>query len=215
MPDFRIIAIAAMRVRGAAGGVVLSILAVLCLTAHAAAQANEETKTLRPTIVFFFDDAASASIWPAVQSAFLNETAEEQVSYPLPSNLELVSAASLKPGSEFGRTIQVHLLGRCDVAEQAYRPLPPGPLGWVYDVSGEIQPFVYADCNRLAQFLNAKLLGMSDEQRNDAMARAIARIAMHEWLHITLQAATHSERGIRRAELTADDLVRPYHVAGD
>lgn len=215
MPGFRVIAIAAIRVRGAAGGVVLSILAILCLTAHAAAQANEDSKTLRPTIVFFFDDPASASVWPAIQSAFQNETADEQASYPLPSNLELVSAASLRPGLEFGRTIQVHLLGRCDVAEQAYRPLRPGPLGWVYNVSGEIQPFVYVDCNRLAQFLDAKLLGMSDEQRSDAMAWAIARVAMHEWLHITLQDAAHTERGIRRAELTADDLVRPYHVAGD
>lgn len=215
MHDFRVIAIAAMRMRGAAGSVLLSVLAVLFLLGDAAAQVKEETKTLRPTIVFFFDDPASASIWPAVQSAFLDETAEEQVSYPLPSNLELVSATSLKPGVEFGRTIQVHLLGRCDVAEQAYRPLRPGPLGWVYNVSGEIQPFVYADCNRLAQFLNTKLLGMSDEQRNDAMARAIARIAMHEWLHITLQDAAHTEHGIRRAELTADDLVRPSRVAGD
>jgi hypothetical protein len=148
-------------------------------------------------------------VWPAIADAFRRETARESSEYSLPADLQLLPATALQPHPEFGRVVQVHLRGRCDVAEQAYRPLGRGPLGWVLDVSGEIQPFVYVDCERLVQILNPKTLGMNDAERADAMATAIARITVHEWLHITLQSTAHTAHGIRRAELSANDLVTP------
>jgi hypothetical protein len=160
---------------------------------------------LKPAVVFYFDNPASAQAWPAIMDAVQREAAERE--YSLPTDIQLLQATDLRPGSEFGKVIEVHLLGRCDVVEQAYRPLARGPLGWVLRVDGEIQPFVYVDCERLAQFLDPKTLGMSDSQRSDAMATAIARITVHEWLHITLQNAGHTAHGIRRAELSANDLV--------
>jgi hypothetical protein len=50
---------------------------------------------------------------------------------------------------------------------------------------------------------------MNDEQRNNAIGTAIARIMLHEWLHITLQTAEHTSHGIRQAELSANDLITP------
>jgi hypothetical protein len=183
------------------------------LTLRADAQG---TGQLRPAVVFYFDTPASAGIWPSIAQAFGREALDERQNYPLPADVELLPASALHPGSEFSQVIQVHLLGRCDVAEQAFRPLGPGPLGWVRNVSGEIQPFVSVDCARLAQFLDAKVLGMDDQQRVAAMSTAIARITIHEWLHITLQSATHTDHGIRRAELTPDDLVQlPPSSAGN
>jgi hypothetical protein len=32
---------------------------------------------------------------------------------------------------------------------------------------------------------------------------------MHEWLHISLQTDVHTNRGVRRAELSANDLIAP------
>jgi hypothetical protein len=76
----------------------------------------------------------------------------------------------------------------------------------VLDVSGEIQPFVYINCDRVAQFLNPTTLGMNDDQRREAMARAISRIAIHEWIHIDAQSARHASHGIRQAELSGAEL---------
>jgi hypothetical protein len=164
---------------------------------------------LKPAVIFFFDSPASSTILPAVAIAFQQEAAVERREYPVPENFEVLSATALRPDSEFSKVVQVHLLGRCDVVEQAVHPLAPGPLGWVLRVSGEIQPFVYVNCERLAQVLNPRTLGMNDAQRADAMANAVARIAMHEWLHISLQTDVHTNRGVRRAELSANDLIAP------
>ncbi|MBB6145475.1 hypothetical protein HNQ77_003436 [Silvibacterium bohemicum] len=194
--------------RKARGIGLLGAAAFAALNLFAAPADGQGGGELHPAVVFSFDTPASAGIWPSIAQAFAREALDPRQNYPLPADTELLPAFALHPGSEFGRAIQVHLLGRCDVAEQAFRPLGPGPLGWVRSVSGEIQPFVYVDCARLAQFLDAKVLGMDDEQRVAAMSTAIARITIHEWLHITLQSAAHTDHGIRRAELTPDDLVQ-------
>jgi len=185
----------------------LLVFAGLCFGLRAPALSADDGvgPPLKPAIVFYFDTPSSAQAWPAIMGAVRREVAGSE--YSLPADIDLLPATDLRPGSEFGKVIEVHLRGRCDVAEQAYRPVARGPLGWVLRVGGEIQPFVYVDCERLAQFLDPKMLGMSDSQRSDAMATAIARITVHEWLHITLQSAGHMSHGIRRAELSANDLV--------
>ena len=145
-------------------------------------------------------------MWPALMNTFHDEVAREATDYPLPTDVELIRGSSVREGQEFGKIIQVHLIGRCDVVEQAARPVTRGPLGWVLDVSGEVQPFVYISCDRLAQFLNSTTLGMNDDQRREAMARAISRIAIHEWIHIDAQSGRHASRGIRQAELSGAQL---------
>lgn len=176
-----------------------------------------ETDTPKPAVVVYFSNPKSETMWPALAEAFPQEAAQAAVA--MPAGLQLMDASLLGPHAEFGRLVQVHLLGRCDVAEQAFRPLARGlfggPLGWVLRVDGEIQPYVYVDCERLSQYLDAKVLGMSAEQRQQAMVTAIARIMVHEWLHITLQTADHTEHGIRQAELTVDELVLRRAASGD
>lgn len=186
------------------------VLAVLlCSVAFAGFAQDGALDAPRPAVVVYFSNPASERVWPAVDAAFAEELAQRGGELMLPANLLLVTSSSLHLNSEFGRLITVHLQGRCDVAEQAFRPVGRGPLGWVPEVSGEIQPFVYVNCDRLAQYLRPRLLGMNDDQRNNAMGTAIARIMLHEWLHITLQTAEHTSHGIRRAELSANDLITP------
>jgi hypothetical protein len=157
-------------------------------------------------IVFYADPEVQDSMWPAIFDAFQSEVAREEQDYSLPADAQLIKASSLAPGEEFAHVIEVHLIGRCDVVQQAYRPLPPGPLGWVLRVSGEVQPFIFVDCARIAQFLDPTTLGMSGQQRSEAMARAVSRVAIHEWIHVEAQSARHEDHGIRRAELSAYDL---------
>jgi hypothetical protein len=199
------------------GGVlpVSSLLGLFFLLAMVqTAFAQDEPDAPKPALVIYFSNPESESVWTALVDAFPREAAREGSA--MPANLQLVAASMLGPHAEFGKLVQVHLSGRCDVPEQAFHPIERGPLGWVPEVAGEIQPFVYVDCERLAQYLGPKLLGMNAGQRRQAMVTAIARIMVHEWLHITLQTAQHTNHGIRRAELTVNDLVQPLpSSAGD
>jgi hypothetical protein len=189
----------------------LLVVFVLLSSRIAVGQASSPIKT---TIVFYADPQVEASIWPSLFDAFHAEVAREESDYPLPGNIEPVRASSLVKGQEFERVIAVHLIGRCDVVQQAYHPTQRGPLGWVLKVSGEIQPFIFVDCERLSQFLNPATLGMSEEQRSEAMARAISRIAIHEWIHIDAQTARHESHGVRQAELSVQDLVAGSRIRG-
>lgn len=184
-------------------GLIPLLLAVSVLPRMVAAQGSNEGET---AVVFYADPKVESAVWPSILDTFHDEVLREEAEYPLPSSVEAIPGRDMAPGREFSKIIQVHLIGRCDVVEQAYQPVKPGPLGWVLNVAGDIQPFVYIHCGRLAQFLNPTTLGMNDDQRREAMARAISRIAIHEWIHVDAQSARHTGHGIRQAELSGAQL---------
>ena len=161
----------------------------------------------KPALVFYADPGVEARFWPPFLSAVLRELAEASPSDHLPAAARLIVAGdrSIDPGAS--SFIVVHLMGRCDQPRQASSPLSRhAPLGWVYESEGQIQPFVFVDCSRIAQELDPLALGMGDGFRAYAMDTAIARVLLHEWIHISLQTAEHTEHGIRRPQLSARDL---------
>jgi len=174
-----------------------------------------KTQAAEKAIVFYADKQVSDTLWSPLFSAIKDDLAKE--SYGLADrNPRLIRSSEVLPGEEFSSVIEVKLLGRCDVAQQAYRPLKPGPLGWVLRVHGEIQPYIYVDCTRMAQVLDPTTLGMSSEQRSRAMSQAISHVLVHEWIHIATQNSGHTEHGISEAQLTAATLVaEPSHSASN
>lgn len=164
----------------------------------------------RSTLIFYADKDVNTSLWPTLFAAVQEDLANENfgpAGQTFDHSAQLLRASEITPGEEFGNVVEVRLQGRCDVVQQAYRPLQPGPLGWVLRVKGVIQPYIYVDCTRMAQTLNSTTLGMSAEQRSQAMAQAIAHVLVHEWIHITTQNSGHTEHGITEAQLTATTLV--------
>ena len=184
---------------------------VLVLPPITTGQASSQIKT---AVVFYADPRVAETLWAPLFDAFRAQVAEERQEYPLPEDFDLIRASTLEAGQEFPDLIEVRLVGRCDVAEQAYRPLSRGPLGWVVRASGEIQPFIYVDCGRLAQYLGPVELGMNEVQRRAAMATAISRVAIHEWIHIETQSGNHENRGLRQAELNSHDLIGTSRIPG-
>ena len=169
------------------------------------------------TIVFYADKQVSETLWQPLFSAIQDDLAKEN--YGLADRSpHLIRGSEVYPGEEFSSVVEVRLLGRCDVPQQAYRPLKPGPLGWVLRVHGQIQPFIYVDCTRMAQVLDPTTLGMSREERTRAMSQAISHVLVHEWLHIATQNAGHTAHGIREAQLTPSTLVaepQPNHPSSE
>jgi hypothetical protein len=161
-------------------------------------------------IVFYADKQVNDTLWPPLFSAIKDDLAKENYSLPDRSP-RLLRGSEVYPGEEFSSVIEVKLLGRCDVPQQAYRPLRPGPLGWVLRVHGEIQPYIYVDCTRMAQVLDPTTLGMSSDRRTRAMSQAISHVLVHEWIHIATQNSGHTAHGISEAQLTPSTLVAEPH----
>ncbi len=158
--------------------------------------------------VFYAQPQVSEDLWPALFQVLHDDFDEE-----LPNGVIADKTATFVHGSDsllgvsFSEVISVKLLGRCDVLPQVDRPASHGPLGWVWLVSGEIEPFVSIDCTRLAQVLRPAVAGLNKEERRLAMLQAIAHVLIHEWSHIASQNPSHTRHGLTRADLSARELI--------
>jgi len=72
---------------------------------------------------------------------------------------------------------------------------------------GRIEPFAHVDCTRIGQVLGPQALGLNRNQRNTVMTGAIARVVLHEWIHIATQNPAHAESGISKAQFGVADLM--------
>jgi hypothetical protein len=165
-------------------------------------------------IVFLAEPQVSEDFWPGLFQSVGEElkagVGEVAAGVALERDPSLLRREDLVRGIQAASVIEVRLLGRCDVLPQADRPwlrASSGPLGWVQRVAGEIQPFIFIDCERLAQVLHQATLGLNREERRLAMAHAIAHVLVHEWMHIVTQSSSHTAHGITRASLSVRELI--------
>ena len=162
-----------------------------------------------PALVFYGQPQVSEDLWPAlfqILRADLNGVADFPNGAVLDKDAVFIRSDHLL-GVSFSHIITVKLLGRCDVLPQTNRLSQSGPLGWVWLVSGKIQPFVSIDCARLAQVLRPAVAGFNKQERRNAMLEAIAHVLIHEWSHIASQNPGHTAHGVTRADLSANELI--------
>jgi hypothetical protein len=184
-----------------------------CPLAFAQSPANSDPHT---TLVVFADHGMQPEQWTALFAALrlgaANGGAETR---PLDRNADLVRGDSVVPGFLVDSAITVFLHGNCTLSPLEYRTAFAVPLGWVRRVNGRIEPFVHVDCTRIGQVLGPQAVWMSKERRSQAMAEAISRVILHEWIHIATQNPGHAERGIAKAEFSVRDLlgdIRPVYL---
>jgi hypothetical protein len=161
-------------------------------------------------VIFYAQPQLSDDLWPDLLQSLRADLAagmgEAPNGFALQQNPAFFRGNDLALGTVFSRVIVVKLLGRCDLLPQSDRPSVDGPLGWVWQVSGKIQPFIFVDCEQLAQMLRRRSAGLDQHERRHAMAQAIAHVVIHEWIHIATQSPAHGKRGITKQFLTAAEL---------
>jgi hypothetical protein len=161
-------------------------------------------------VIFYAQPQLNDALWPDLLQSLHADLAaglgEAPNGFALPQDPAFFRANDLALGVVFSRVIVVKLLGRCDVLRQSDSPSVNGPLGWVWQVSGKMQPFIYVDCERLAQMLCSRSASLDQYERRHAMAQAIAHVVIHEWIHIATQSPAHGKRGITKQFLTAAEL---------
>lgn len=169
----------------------------------------------RTTVVVFADRPMSSVQWAAlvfkVRAEIVEDNPETQA---LDRNAEFIRGDRLLPGLLVDSAISVYLHGDCTLSPLPRRIAYGEPLGWVRRVDGRVQPFVHVDCTRIDQVIGPQALWLSAERRIDVMAGAIARVIVHEWIHIATQSRKHADCGIAKAEFGVADLmgnVRPIY----
>jgi hypothetical protein len=161
-------------------------------------------------VIFYAQPQLNDDLWPDLVQSLHADLAsgmgEAPNGFALQQNPAFFRGNDLALGTMFSRVIVVKLLGRCDLLPQSDRSSLEGPLGWVWQVSGTIQPFINVDCERIAQVLRRRSAGLDQYERRHAMAQAIAHVVIHEWIHISTQSPAHGKRGITKQFLTAAEL---------
>jgi hypothetical protein len=174
----------------------------------AAEPAHAEPHT---TLVIFADRRMDDREWVALFDALRRHLVEaEAESQAMAGTAEIVRGDRMDPGLRVETAIVVFLHGDCNLEPLARRTAYGVPLGWVRAENGRIEPFVHVDCTRIGQVLGAQAWGRDPDRRNALMAGAMARVILHEWIHIATQSPEHGKRGISKAQFGVDDL-----TAGD
>jgi hypothetical protein len=184
------------------------LLAAFGSIATPAAQASVVLTAPHTTVVVFADHPMPKSEWPslftAIRLVLAGVAAKTQA---VDINAELIEGDALVPGLRVDASLSVYLHGDCNAEVHPPRGYPAGAtLGWVWQRQGTIEPFVHVDCTSIGQILEPGIYWFSREQRIQAMAGAIARVIVHEWVHIATQYAGHSEQGVTKAHFGIDDL---------
>jgi hypothetical protein len=185
------------------------LLAAFWISTTAAAQAAVVLTAPHTTVVVFADHPMPKGEWPslfaAIRTVLAGVAAETQA---VDINAELIQGDALVPGLRVDASLSVYLHGDCNFQLQPPRGYPAGaPLGWVWQRQGAIEPFVHVDCTSIGQILEPGIYWFSKDQRIHAMAGAIARVIVHEWIHIATQSAGHSGQGVTKAHFGIDDLL--------
>lgn len=160
------------------------------------------------TIVIFADHPLTESRWLALMAALYRSmpdaVAESRAIDPEP---EFMRGDAVKPGMQIAWLIVVYLHGNCDLSPRLPVDARGKALGWVQRNDGHIEPFIHVDCTRIGQVLRQWAERMSQEQRTVGIDEAMARVILHEWVHIATQSREHGHRGITKAQFTVTDLI--------
>jgi hypothetical protein len=193
--------------RGVATGVLalLGFATAEVVPIHASAAEPVEVHT---TIVFFSDGPMRTDQWPELFDALrigLGTGGAETAL--LDHRAQFVNGNDSMRGFDVDTAITVYLHGNCMLPPLQHRTAYSVPLGWVKRIDGEIQPFVHVDCTQIGQEIGEQVRWLSRQSRDHAMAKAMAQVILHEWIHIATQSDGHAKKGIAKAQFDVPDLI--------
>jgi hypothetical protein len=183
----------------------LACIGLLCASEELAAAAGQHVRQTDTVVLLDFSSTVPEYFWEVLKAELHRS---EIAARPLASSQILwIRKDQFRKGMDFPEILQVSVKGDCMPVEQNH-DVAPGPLGWVYQVGDEIQPFAFVNCNRIAYFLAREMRGQTRNEQQNKMARAIARIIIHELTHILTQNIQHTNSGLQRSFLTQAELLR-------
>jgi hypothetical protein len=173
------------------------------------ARAQSGVESAPPTtLVIFAEHKMEASEWSALFDALEKSARATAVTTPaLGGEFSLVRGDTMPRGLAFERSISVYLQRDCRLAPRPVWGERGGVLGWVYSIPGGIAPFIHVDCGKIAEQLEPIAPGMSRGRLDILMGEAVARVIVHEWVHVATQSAGHRGNGVAKSTFGVADLL--------
>lgn len=149
----------------------------------------------------------TGDFWTALVEELHKSQAREAVTVPpLSGQLDVLRGGASIPQLDAEAILSITIIGDCSLIPGPRRSVE-GALGWVRREKGEIRPFVHVDCERIVEMLGPVALGMNEKRRNTVMAEAIARVIVHEWVHVATQNPGHTKSGVMQSQFQLGDLL--------
>ena len=178
----------------------------MVLTLQTARAESSAASPAGMTLVVFADRPMEGRQWASLSDE-LRRAATAETIIDDRNTLEILRGDAIRPGIRVDDLLVVYLHGDCRLELLPREKANGFTLGWVRRENGHIAPFIHVDCSRIAQVLEAQARGQSTEERNRMMARAVAQVVLHEWIHVARQSAEHGREGVTKANFGAADLV--------
>jgi mono/diheme cytochrome c family protein len=77
-----------------------------------------------------------------------------------------------------------------------------------------VQPFAGIDCDSILSFVQKRLFAMPPRERDQALGKAIGRVAVHEFDHIFAETRGHRNREMDEPEYSVEELLAPSLDSG-
>jgi hypothetical protein len=166
----------------------------------------------RITVIVYPERQMPEAEWAALlqdlQQGFTDLAVETHFT-PVP--VDIIRGDTLQHHVAVDAAVAIYLHGECTLLAQPDQPVPQGALGWVLRDHGRIAPFIHVNCARIRDMLGPSALWMKGDRRTLAMAEAIARVVLHEWIHIARQSAAHQSSGLSKGGFGVADLIPDYY----
>jgi hypothetical protein len=162
----------------------------------------------RPVLLVYSEHRLPEESWAALFTALHANLPEAAVKVPANEvNPQFLRGDDPANGNLAGEVITVQLRGDCRPSVQ-HMPFPSGErLGWVSNVGGLIVPIIHVECTQIGEEISGRTQWMNHNERTAAMSEAIARVVLHEWVHVATQSTAHGSDGITKAMFSTNDLL--------
>jgi hypothetical protein len=181
-------------------------LAATSMGSRASAQ-GPALQTPRTTLIIFAEHRMNEGEWTALFAALQKDlSGDADAPQALTGSVDLIQGDTAVHGQFLDNAIPVYLQGDCTLMPRPRRVVE-GPLGWVRRSHGHILPYIHLECTRMVDLLGPYALRMNLNRRNTVMGEAMARVILHEWIHIASQSSAHSTHGISKAQFSVNDLL--------
>ncbi len=193
--------------------VAAALFSLAWLSGQAGAQDAASTSTetdARTTLVIFPTRPMPDDEWTALFEAVQRTAAAEKIEGA--EDLDFVRGDTMRPGLSVQSAVVVYLHGNCNLEPLPRQTVYSVRLGWVIRENGGrengiIEPYIHIDCTHIGQVLGGRAQGLDREARDRMMARAVARVMVHEWIHVARQSAEHGRDGITKPSFGISDLL--------
>jgi hypothetical protein len=171
-------------------------------------QAGPGGRSPRPVLLVYSQHPLPAEMWTALFAALEGNLPEAAALVPAgEAHPEFVRGDSPANANVDGQPVTVYLNGDCrpSVLPVAF---PQGRrLGWVSKVDSLVVPIIHVECTEISGAISGETQWMNPSGRTTAMSQAMARVILHEFVHVATQSATHGAEGVTKAKFGAKDLL--------